>query len=127
MHATNEMEPVLTIGDLSEATGVSTHTLRYYEGLGLIPQVRRAGSGNHRRYARRHIGWIAFLRRLRDARMPLPELQEYVALLEKGEEESLPERMAILARHRERIVRDIEDLTELLEVLDRKLGHGCKP
>jgi DNA-binding transcriptional MerR regulator len=42
-------ERVLSIAEAAEATGLSAHTLRYYERTGLLEPVSRNGSG-HRRY-----------------------------------------------------------------------------
>ena len=121
------MPEKLSIGELAKIAGVSTHTLRYYEDQGLMPLVERTSSGNHRTYISKHVGWIGFLRRLRDADMPIAELREYVALIQRGEDETSPERVAILARHRQRLLDRIEELRSLVDVLDRKIRLGCGP
>ena len=54
----------MTIAELADATGVSAHTLRYYEKMGLVPLVERDASSGHRRYRAGHAQWIAFLRNL---------------------------------------------------------------
>jgi DNA-binding transcriptional MerR regulator len=53
----------LSIADAAEASGLSAHTLRYYERTGLLEPVSRNGSG-HRRYREADLGRIAFLARL---------------------------------------------------------------
>jgi len=52
----------MTITELAGATGVSKHTLRYYERVGLVPLVERDPSSRHRRYSDGHVRWIGFLR-----------------------------------------------------------------
>ena len=46
---TEATERALSIAEAAEASGLSVHTLRYYERTGLLEPVRRNGSG-HRRY-----------------------------------------------------------------------------
>ena len=50
----------LTISEVADATGLSVHTLRYYERIGLIHPIDRAGS-SHRRYSEDDIGWDRIL------------------------------------------------------------------
>ena len=64
--------------------GISAHTLRYYEKIGLLPAVERTDS-NHRRYSERDVAWIAFIKRLKATNMPLSEIQRYAELREQGE------------------------------------------
>ena len=54
----------LSIGQAAQATGLTEDTLRYYERLGLLLDVRRADSG-HRRYNEDELAWIGFVQRLR--------------------------------------------------------------
>lgn len=117
----------LSIGQLSKETGVSAHTLRYYGRLGLLPDTERTLRGNHRRFSRRFIGWVAFVRRLREAGMSVRSIADYVELLDEGEAESWPARRQLLAAHREEVKRKIGELQEHLTILDQKLKHGCGP
>jgi len=121
------MEEKLTISDLADRTGVSAHTLRYYETAGLLPEVDRAPSSGHRRYAPWHERWVRFLRKLRSAGMPVRQMREYVTAYLDGEEASWPRRRTILAEHRERVAARIAELEAHLAVLDRKLARGCDP
>jgi DNA-binding transcriptional MerR regulator len=116
----------VTITDLSRATGVSKHTLRYYERIGLVPLVERDRSSGHRRYADGHAQWIAFLRNLRECGMPIREIRAYARLVAKGDA-SWPDRKAMLAAHRARVVSAIEALETHRAALDRKLRAGCAP
>lgn len=118
--------PALTITDLARITGVSKHTLRYYERIGLVPLVERHGSSGHRRYREVHVRWVSFLRHLREAGMPIREIRAYARLVAVGEG-SWPERRAMLARHRERVIAAIEKLDRHRAVLDEKLAAGCDP
>lgn len=116
----------MTITQLADATGVSKYTLRYYEGLGLIPLVARDRSSGHRQYRPEHQDWIAFVRRLRESGMPIQELREYARLVARGDQ-TWPARRKLLAAHRERVVAQIARLKEQQRILDQKLALGCAP
>ena len=110
-----------TIDEAEERTGLSKHTLRYYEREGLLPPVAKASSG-HRRYSDDDLGWVRFLQLLRATGMPIREAKEFVALTWAGDH-TIAERVEVLTAYRaalrERMARDVEHL----EALDRKIGY----
>ena len=116
----------MTITELAQASGVSKHTLRYYERAGLIPFVARDASSRHRVYAAGHTEWVAFIRNLRATGMPIRELRAYTRLVSKGDE-TWPDRKAILAAPRARVVAMLGLLEQQRNVLDQKLALGCAP
>lgn len=73
----------MTIKEASQITGVTADTLRYYERIGLIPPVPRNESGI-RNYDETIIGWINFIKCMRNAGLPIETLIEYVALYKEG-------------------------------------------
>ncbi|HSR67796.1 MAG TPA: MerR family transcriptional regulator [Acidobacteriota bacterium] len=114
-----------SIGQLAKSTGLSRHTLRYYERAGLMTAVSRDGGGR-RCYDDRHVRWVRFLMRFREAGMPISEIRRYVDLLRQGEE-TLPRRIEILASHRQALQAKIQRLQEHLEAIEAKLelyGEG---
>jgi DNA-binding transcriptional MerR regulator len=116
----------MTITELSQQTGVSKHTLRYYERAGLVPFVERDRSSGHRRYGAQHAQWIQFLRNLRETGMPIREIKAYARLVTKGDG-SWPDRRVMLATHRARVQASITALRKHRAMLDRKLAAGCAP
>ncbi|HSR52556.1 MAG TPA: MerR family transcriptional regulator [Acidobacteriota bacterium] len=108
-----------TIGDISESTGLSRHTLRYYERAGLLPPVSRDGGGR-RCYDERDLRWLRFLMRLREAGMPIATIRRYVQLLGQGET-SLPQRIELLDSHRQALRAKIQRLQNHLDAVDAKL------
>jgi DNA-binding transcriptional MerR regulator len=66
---------MITIGKLSEATGVKIPTIRYYEQIGLLPEPGRSG-GNQRLYGRTQQERLAFIRHARDLGFPLQAIRE---------------------------------------------------
>ncbi len=95
---TEATERALSIAEAAEASGLSVHTLRYYERTGLLEPVRRNGSG-HRRYRAADLERITFLTRLRATGMPIREVRRYAELMKAGEATN-EERLALLEAHR---------------------------
>jgi DNA-binding transcriptional MerR regulator len=113
------MSSTLTIQQAAERTGLTVHTLRYYERAGLVPSVERAASG-HRRYSDENLAWIEFVKCLRSTGMPICEVQRYVRL-EKDDDEGAAERLAIMEAHRNRLRSRIEELSGFLERIEGKV------
>jgi DNA-binding transcriptional MerR regulator len=111
----------LTIQQSAEKTGLSVHTIRYYERIGLLPSVGRADNG-HRRYSDDDIGWIEFVKCLRSTGMPISEMQRYVEL-QKGGDATLGDRLVLLEKHRVRIEENIGLLRGFLERIKGKISY----
>jgi DNA-binding transcriptional MerR regulator len=87
----------LTVAQMAAATGVSAHTLRYYEKAGLIEPVAR-NAGNQRRYSAADIEWLRFLLRLRETGMPISQMREYAELRAEGAQ-TVAARLSLLEDH----------------------------
>jgi DNA-binding transcriptional MerR regulator len=108
-----------TVGEVSEQTGLSTHTLRWYEQVGLLDPVDR-DTGGRRRYATTDLDRLRFLIKLRSTGMPVREMVRYIELVRLGPA-TVDERLAILVEHRERVLAQIEALTDDLKVINYKI------
>ncbi len=115
------MTNLLTIQEVADKTGLSTHTLRYYEKIGLIQCVDRADNG-HRRYSPNDVGWLDFLKCLRSTGMPVREVKLYAELYEEGDS-TTTERRELLETHRARIEADLRELTANLEAIKYKIAY----
>jgi hypothetical protein len=71
----------MKIAEVSDCYGISSDTLRYYERIGLVPQVNRNGSGI-RDYNEIDVRQVAFIKCMRSAGLPIKTLIEYVALVQ---------------------------------------------
>ena len=114
------MSTTLTIADAARASGLSAHTLRYYERAGLLDSVERNGGG-HRRYTDGDLDRIRFLTKLRATGMPIREVRRYADLL-KASEGNDRERLALLEAHRERVLRRLEETAGNLELIEWKIN-----
>ncbi|QIB34432.1 MerR family transcriptional regulator [Ancylobacter pratisalsi] len=110
----------MKIGELARRTGLSVHTLRYYERIGLLPRVARDAS-RQRDYDVSILPWIDFLGRLKTTGMPIRDMLRYAALRARGEA-TAAERRDLLAAHRARVRSNITELENCLAVLDTKIA-----
>jgi len=113
-----------TIRTMAARCGMTTHTLRYYERVGLIQPVGRARNG-HRRYSDADEAWLNFLHCMRATNMPIREMQRYAALREDGEATTL-ERRKILEDHRATIAAQIVALEKAHALLNHKIENYRK-
>lgn len=111
----------LSIADAAAATGLSTHTLRYYERAGLMLTPVDRASSTHRRYGETDLGWVRFLTKLRLTGMPIAVMREYTDLVRQGDV-SVPERLALLRRHREAVRAQLDDIVTSLDAVEIKIS-----
>lgn len=110
----------LSIQQCAAQSGLSAHTLRYYEKIGLLRHVARDASG-FRVYGPRDLEWIGFILRLKDTGMALEDIIRYADLRERGDS-TLAARQTLLEHHaatlQERLERDREHLDALHMKID---------
>ena len=111
----------LAISEVAEATGLSTHTLRYYERAGLMLTPVDRASSTHRRYSDADVSWVAFLTKLRSTGMPIAVVAEYAELVRKGDD-TTADRLELLQRHRIAVLAQLDEVTRSLEAIDFKIG-----
>jgi DNA-binding transcriptional MerR regulator len=107
------------IGEVVTRTGLTTHTLRWYERIGLMPRVDRSHAGQ-RRYTEGDLSWLAFIGKLRMTGMTVADMVRYAELRRAGDA-TYPERLDLLVKHREAVLQRIADLHGTLDVLDFKI------
>ena len=109
-----------TIGEAAEKCGLSQHTLRWYERIGLLDPVDRGGDGR-RRFSDGDLDWLSLLTKLRATGMPVREMLRYAELVRSGAGHQ--ERVELLRRHREQVRRDLAAQRECLKLLDSKITY----
>ena len=110
----------LSISDAAQLTGLSAHTLRYYERAGLmLDPVERAPS-THRRYSEGEIRWVTLLTKLRATGMPIRRIREYAELVRAGDGNEA-ERLALLEGHRDAVLGQLEAMRRNLEAIEHKI------
>jgi DNA-binding transcriptional MerR regulator len=109
-----------TISEVVAFTGLTAHTLRWYERIGLMPHVDRSHTGQ-RRYSNRDLDWLNFVTKLRLTGMPVADMVRYAELVRAGET-TYAERRELLESTRRDVLTRIAELHDTLAVLDRKIG-----
>ena len=107
------------IATTADRLGVSAHTLRYYERIGLV-RVDRDASGR-RCYDAAAVRRLVFLTRMRTSGMPIRDLRHYIELVEAGRD-TVPERLALLTKHREGLRSRIDELRLALAATEYKIA-----
>lgn len=109
----------MTIAEAARQYGLTPDTLRYYERIGLLPEVGRT-PGGIRDYTEGDCRLISYIKCMRSAGVSVETLAEYVRLFRQGAE-TIPARKKLLMEQREQIVARIAELNEVLAKLDWKL------
>ncbi len=115
------MENILTIQAMTTVTGLSAHTLRYYERIGLLRDVQRNAQG-YRIYSARDVDWVEFLLRLRDTGMPITGMQQFAELRSQGDHTAAARR-AMLEQHELQLQQQLANLHTHLEQIGAKIKH----
>jgi DNA-binding transcriptional MerR regulator len=110
----------LSISEAAQATGVTAHTLRYYERAGLMLDPVDRAESTHRRYSGRDIDWVVLLTRMRKTGMPIRLIRRYAELVRAGDGNE-EERLALLEEHRRGVLRQLEEVASNLDAIDTKI------
>ncbi|KWU66515.1 MerR family transcriptional regulator [Priestia megaterium] len=118
------MENLFSIQQVASMTGLSTHTLRYYEKIGLIQNVQRDQTG-YRQYTDFDLAWIQFLIRLRVTGMPMLKMKQFSDLRQQGDS-TITARKELLEEHYKDVLGKIEELELNSERIEEKIAHYKK-
>jgi DNA-binding transcriptional MerR regulator len=111
----------LSIAEAARRTGVSVHTLRYYERAGLVvTTIDRTASGR-RRYHQLDLEWIVVCTRLRATGMPIKTIRRYAQLVSAGHGTET-ERLALMEAHRADVIAKLAELEQNLKLIDHKIA-----
>lgn len=108
------------IKDVVKITGITSHTLRYYEKEGILPPIDR-DSGGRRVYSDENLTWIDIVSCLKATKMPVAQIKEIVRLSIIGDE-TIEERKKILKDHRLEMVRQLDELKNSIKKIDKKIA-----
>ena len=111
----------MTIREVSEKYGISQDTLRYYERIGMIPEVTRTSSGI-RNYQPEDLGWVELAICMRCAGLPVEALIEYVKLCQKGDA-TIPARLQLLQEQKVHLEEQKQQLEAAMDKLDYKISR----
>ncbi len=111
----------LSIAEAARRTGVSVHTLRYYERAGLVVTTVDRTAGGRRRYQQLDLDWITICTRLRATGMPIKTIRRYAQLVSAGPGNE-QERLDLLETHRADVTAKLAEIQEHLNLIDHKIN-----
>ncbi|MEV0484610.1 MerR family transcriptional regulator [Streptomyces sp. NPDC050508] len=109
-----------TISEVVAFTGLTAHTLRWYERIGLMQHIDRSHT-NQRRYNNRDLDWLDLVGKLRLTGMPVADMVRYAELVREGDH-TYGDRFELLEATRRDVLARIAELQDTLAVLDRKIA-----
>ncbi|GGA29505.1 MerR family transcriptional regulator [Paenibacillus physcomitrellae] len=113
------MEPTYSIGEMSEMTGLSYDTIRYYEKMNLIPPAKRNKYGQ-REYSRSDYDRLVFVTRLKRTQMPLKEIERYMAAVASRDYEAC---YHALIEHKNLLAEQQAEINATLELMNFKMEY----
>ena len=109
----------MKISEVSEQSGLSIDTLRYYEKIGLLPPVNRTESGI-RDFNELDVRRVGFIKCMRAAGLPVEVLIDYYALVQQGDD-TVDARKAIFMEQRTQLLARMAEMQETLDLLNYKI------
>lgn len=109
----------MKISEISKKYDISPDTLRYYEKVGLLPNVKKNSSGI-REYSETDCGWIEFIKCMRGAGLSIEVLARYIELFYEGDS-TKEERKNILIEERAKLIEKRDAIQATIERLDYKI------
>lgn len=110
----------VSIAEAARLTGVSVHTLRYYERAGLVVTTIDRTTSGRRRYSKLDLEWITICTKLRATGMPIRTIRRYAELVSEGRGNE-KERLALMESHRVEVLAKLAEIQENLRVIDHKI------
>ena len=109
-----------SIQEVCQKTGLTAHTLRYYEKEGLLTGIRRS-SGGFRQYTDEDLERLSLICCLKNTGMPLQEIARFVRLAHEGDR-TLEERVELLKNHQEKMTVRMEEMKRYMEKINWKVN-----
>ncbi|HEM6303926.1 TPA: MerR family transcriptional regulator [Streptococcus suis] len=111
----------MNIKEVSQVTGLSADTIRYYERIGLIPKIARKSSGV-RNFSENDVAILEFIRCFRGAGMSIERLIEYMGLVQAGDN-TVKARIVLLKEEQEELRSRLVEIQKALDHLDYKIEN----
>lgn len=114
----------MTIREVSEKYDISSDTLRYYERIGMIPEVTRTASGI-RDYQESDLSWVELVICMRKAGVSVESLIEYVKMCMQGDT-TFSARLHLLQEEKEKLEEQRSQLETAMKRFDYKISRYQK-
>lgn len=114
----------MKIGEVSKITGLSEHTLRFYEKAGLLPDVAKK-RGGIRDYCDRDIGTLGIIECLKKTGMPLADIKKYMDWCALGDK-TLKQRYDMFIERKNAAQRQLTEIQKTLKIIDYKINYYAR-
>ncbi|WP_300562223.1 MerR family transcriptional regulator [Companilactobacillus sp.] len=111
----------MNIDGVSKEFNVTKDTLRYWERIGLLPEIKRNESG-YRDFTERDMNWVYYIQVLRNAGMSIESLVEFVKLYREGGA-TMDARKKLLIDQRDDLQEQVEKIQKTIKYLQFKIDH----
>lgn len=112
---------IYTVSEMAKLLDVAPSTLRYYDKEGLLPFVERS-EGGMRVFTEKDYQWMQIITCLKKAGMQIKDIKRYIQMAMEGDE-TIEERLSMFQEQRQRILEQINQLQQTLEVVDYKCWY----
>ena len=113
-----------SIGQAAQMTGLTAHTLRYYEKEGLLPFVKKSGSGL-RVFSDNDIGWLQMIECLKGVGMPLKGIKQYIDWFIEGDS-TLEKRLQMFKEQKANLEAQMAQLQKHMNKINYKINLYSK-
>jgi MerR family transcriptional regulator, aldehyde-responsive regulator len=118
------------IREVEERTGLSSHTIRYYEKLELLPMIKRTDAGV-RNFSESDVRFLSFVGSLKKTGMSLEHITLFLqegCLVERMQEGKIPEqliedRLKLLQEHKQHLLEQQRELESLMNAVNIKTDY----
>lgn len=115
---------MFTVQQVCRKTGLTAHTLRYYEKEKLLPGIGRS-AGGFRQYTDEDLEALSMICCLKNTGMPLKDIARFMALTREGDQ-TLRARCEMLKNHRETVLEKMEEMQRHLDKVTCKYHFFSK-
>ncbi len=109
-----------TIGQVAKKMGLTAHTLRYYDKEGLLPFVRKSGSGQ-RVFSEEDLDWLVIIDCLKGTGMQLKDIKQYIDWCQEGNS-TLRQRLEMFKKQKSRVEQQMSQLQQYMEKINYKIA-----
>ncbi|MBQ8661848.1 MAG: MerR family transcriptional regulator [Alphaproteobacteria bacterium] len=109
-----------SIGQVAKKTGLTAHTLRYYQKEGLLPFLQKSSSGL-RVFSDNDLGWLGLIECLKETGMPLKDIRQYIDWYLEGDS-TLSLRLDMFKNQKNRVEEQIRQFQKHLEKIEYKIA-----
>ena len=106
-----------SIKEVADMLNVAPSTLRYYDSMGLLPNVKKVNG--RRVFEDKDFKWLRVLNCMKNINMPISKIKEYVELAQKGDS-TLKERYNMILEQKQAIEKELKKLKDCYKELEYK-------